>query len=125
MRGLKAKIASCAVAAALVASSTATGAASLPAPAQPVGASQAAQSSWLALSMMTQGGAIGLAGAAAQPDGAALPPPPPPPPRGYGSVQTPPIPVIAVWLATVAMAIYIATIDHRGHGQFPLPNSAG
>jgi hypothetical protein len=119
MRGIKARIAASAVAAALVVSSTAAGAAPLPAPAAP----QTALSPWLALSMMTQGGTIGLGGAAARPENA-LPPPPPPPPPGYGSVQTPPIPVIAVWLATLAMAIYIATADHRGHGEFPLPNSA-
>jgi hypothetical protein len=70
--------------------------------------------------MLTPGGSIGLGGAAAQ-----LPPPDnsPPPPPGYGAVQTPPIPVITIWLATLATAIYILTRNHHGRFFFPPRNS--
>ena len=63
MRVLGSRIASAAVAAALIFNSTAGIAASAP-PATPP---QASQASWLTLSMLSPSGAIGLAGAAAQP----------------------------------------------------------
>src|SRR5438270_12187279 len=74
MRVLGSKIASAAVAAALIFDSTAGIAAS----ARPATAPQASQASWLTLSMLSPSGAIGLAGAAAQP-ATDVPPPPPPP----------------------------------------------
>ena len=105
------KIITAALAAALVVTSTEASAASQPAP-QP-------QSSWLALSMLTPGGSIGLGGAAAQ-----LPPPDnAPAPQAHGAATTPPVPVIAIWLATLAMSIYILTREHHGHFVFPRPGS--
>jgi hypothetical protein len=121
MRGTKTRIASLAVATALVVSSTASGAATT----SPAASTANAQSSWLALSMLTSSGAIGLAGTAAQPaPGMDNPPPlsPAPPPRSNG-VAGVPIPVIAIWLAELAVAIYILTKHHRGH--FVFPNSPG
>ena len=95
-----------ALAAALVLTSGEASAASQPA-SQP-------QASWLALSMLTPGGSIGLGGAAAQ-----LPPPEnAPPPHPYGTATTPPVPVIAIWLATLAMGVYILTREHHGHFVF-------
>jgi hypothetical protein len=122
MRGAKVRIASGAIVAALLFSSTASGAASVAAqPAQV----QPAQNSWLTLSMLTPSGTIGLAGAAVQPGPPPDNPPPPGPPPAYGSSQTPPIPVIAIWLATLAMAIYILSRHHHGRFFFPVPNSPG
>lgn len=123
MRGTKVRIASGAIVAALLFSSTASGASAVAAPT----AALPVQNSWLALSMLTPGGTIGLTGAAAAQPGAAsdnLPPPPPTPPV-YGGVQTPPVPVIIIWLATLATAIYILTRHHHGKFFFPVPNSPG
>ncbi|HWI89001.1 MAG TPA: hypothetical protein VNS11_07165 [Sphingomicrobium sp.] len=122
MRGTKVRIASGAVVAALLFSSTASGAASVAAPAT----AQPAQDSWLTLSMLTPAGTLGLAGAAAvQPGPPTDNPPPPPPPPAYGSIQSPPIPVIVVWLATLATAVYILTRHRHGRFFFPVPNSPG
>jgi len=109
------KIVTAALSASLVVSSTAATAASAPTPAP----ASNAQASWLALSMLTPGGAIGLGGAAMQ-----LPPPDnAPPPHDYGAAPTPPIPVIAIWLATLATAVYILTREHHGQFFFPPHNS--
>jgi hypothetical protein len=114
MRVLGSRIASAAVAAALVFDSTAGIAASAPAAAP----AQASQASWLTLSMLSPSGAIGLAGAAAQPATDVPPgPPPPPPENGYNGV---PLPVIGIWLAGIALAVYIATRHHRGRFDFPV-----
>ena len=114
------KVIAAAVVAALISSSAAT--AATPAPvATPA---PAAQSSWMALSMLTPAGAMGLGGAAAIQD-ASNNPPPPPPPEGYvGGGGFPPLPVIAILLADVALAIYIATKHHNGRIVIPTtPNS--
>jgi hypothetical protein len=112
MRILGSRIASAAVAAALVFDSTAGIAASAP-PATPP---QASQATWLTLSMLSPSGAIGLAGAAAQP-ATEVPPPPPPEDNAYRGV---PLPVIGIWLAGIALAVYIATRNHRGRFNFPV-----
>lgn len=117
MWGKTSRLASAAVVAALMMSGTAKAAA----PASVAPATQAAPNGWLALSMLTPAGTLGLASVTAQPVAAATdaPPPPPAPPPAYGSV--PPIPVITIWLATVAMAVYILSRDHNGHFFFPKP----
>jgi len=115
MRVLGSRIASAAVAAALIFDSSAAIAAG-PMPAAPP---QASQASWLTLSMLSPSGAIGLAGAAAQPATDVPPPPPPgppPPENAYGGV---PLPVIGIWLAGIALAVYIATRNHKGRFVFP------
>ena len=130
MRARTLRLASAHVAAALLASATSSGAA----PVSPSPAMQQAvavpQSGWMTLSMLTPSGAIGLAGAAGQP----MPPPDqasspadqaPPPPRAYGTTATPPLPVIGVWLATLAVAVYILSKHHHGRFEFPQPGSPG
>ena len=105
------KIVAAAVSASLVFGSTEAAAASV----SPSAPAPNPQASWLALSMLTPGGASGLGGAAVQlppPDNAA-------PPHAYGTVQTPPVPVIAIWLATLATAVYILTREHHGRVLFP------
>ena len=117
MRVLGSRIASAAVAAAFIFDSTA-GIAAGPTPAT---APQASQASWLTLSMLSPSGAIGLAGAAAQPATDVPPPPPPgppPPENAYGGV---PLPVIGIWLGGIALAVYIATRNHRS--RFNIPTS--
>ena len=111
MRILGSRIASAAVAAALIFDSTAGIAASAP-PATPP---QASQASWLTLSMLSPSGAIGLAGAAAQP-ATDVPPPPPAAENAYHGVL---LPVIGIWLAGIALAVYIATRNHKGRFIFP------
>jgi hypothetical protein len=72
---------------------------------------------WLTLSMLTPSGAAALGAtgvSAAQPEAA------PPPPPESGGMGTPPLPVIAVWVAVVAAMIYIATRNHHHHR---IPNS--
>ena len=117
MRGTGSKVASAAVAVALVFSSTAGVAASAP----PVAAPQTSQVSWLTLSMLTPSGAIGLGGAAAQPAAEVPPPPPsgPPPPPEENAYNGVPLPVIGIWLAGIALAVYILTKNHRGRFSFP------
>ncbi|MEA3057876.1 MAG: hypothetical protein QOF34_691 [Sphingomonadales bacterium] len=119
MRVIGSRIAAAAVAAALMFDSTAgVAASSLPA-AQP----QATQASWLTLSMLNSSGAIGLGGAAVQP-AADVPPPPPGPPPAEGNAYTGmPMPVIGIWLAGIALAVYILSQDRKG--RFSFPNSPG
>ena len=119
MRVTGSRIASAAVAAALIFDSTA-GVAATASPSTPP---QASQASWLTFSMLSPAASIGLAGTAAQP-ATDVPPPPPlpgPPPEGnaYNGV---PLPVIGIWLAGIALAVYIATRNHRGRFSFPQPN---
>jgi hypothetical protein len=114
MGGFKTRIASRAIVSTLLLTPVASEAA--PAP-------QVQQNSWVTLSMLTPSGAIGLAGTAAQPSEANNPAPIP---STYGSPQTPPIPVIGIWFATVAMAVYILAREHHpGRFSFPRPISAG
>jgi hypothetical protein len=117
MRVLGSRIASAAVAAALIFDSTAGIAAS----ARPATTPQASQASWLTLSMLSPSGAIGLAGAAAQPATDVPPPPPPgpPPPPPENAYNGVPLPVIGIWLAGIALAVYIATRNHKGRFIFP------
>src|SRR6185503_16437378 len=107
-------IASAVLSISLIASSTAATAST----ATPISAPPA----WAALSMLTPSGAIALQGAAvaaAQTEAPPPPPPPPPPPQSTG-FTTPPIPVIAVWLAVIAVDIWILTKNHHHHN---FPNS--
>ena len=66
--------------------------------------------------MLSPSGAIGLAGATAQP---AADMPPPPPPAEDNAYRGVPLPVIGIWLAGIALAVYIATRNHRGRFIFP------
>lgn len=108
MRKITAKFTSGVVAAALLFGSTASVAASTPAPTTPQ-----VQSSWMALSMLSPSATVALGGtaAAAQPTY--------PPPEDYNGL--PPIPVLIVVLATLLTMIYIAT--RNDHHEVPLPNS--
>ena len=79
-------------------------------------AASAAQAStgnaWLTLSMLTPSGAAELGGAAvaaAQPT----------PPKEYQGSSTPPLPVIAVWLAVLAADVYILTRHDHHHANSP------
>jgi hypothetical protein len=50
-----------------------------------------------------------------------LPPPNPPPPRrDRNAVTGVPLPVIGIWLAEIALAVYILTRRHGG-GRFAFP----
>lgn len=101
MRVIGRRTVSAIIALAMAASSTA-GVAATAAP-------QQARDPWVTLSMLTPAGATALAGAAtavaAQPET----PPPPPPAVGEDRGFHPPLAVIAVWLADIALMIYIAT----------------
>lgn len=110
MRSIVMKCTSGAIAAALLFGSTASFAASTPAAPQ-------AQSSWMALSMLSPAGATALGSAAA----AAQPVYPAPPPQAYDRLRPPPIPVILVVVATLLTMIYIAT--RNDHHPAPTPNS--
>jgi hypothetical protein len=71
---------------------------------------------WLTLSMMTPSGTVGLGGssvAAAQPV---------PPPADYHHSSTPPWPVIGIWLAVIALDIYLLLKDdsHNNHPNSPI-----
>ena len=120
MRVVGSKIAAAAVTAAILFDSTAAVAASAPAGAAP----QTSAVSWQTLSMLSPAGSIGLAGAAAQPAADQPPPPPPPgpPPPEGNAVHGVPLPVIGIWLAGIALAIYILTRNH-GRGRFVFPVS--
>ena len=110
MRRSRQLIASAVVCLSLVATSTAAGASTAPPP-PPNG------SPWLALSMLTPSGSVGLAGtaAAAQPEA-----PPPAPPPHYSGFSAPPLPVIALWLGVIALDIYLITRnDHNGTPNSP------
>jgi hypothetical protein len=83
----------------------------------------AAPTSWMMLSMLSPASAVALEGAngaaQAQPD---VPPPAPPPmaqsePANAG-VPTPPLPVIAIWLAEIGLVVWIAT-RHDNHVHIP------
>lgn len=102
------KTVTCALVAALLASSPVTAAATQAA----VPAIQT-QNSWATLALMTPVSVATLgqsAAAAAQPE----PPPPPPPPPAHvdTGMPPPPIPVLVVLAAWVAALIYIATRNH-------------
>jgi len=97
MRSIRGKLVSAAVAATLLGSSTMAAAASAPqAPANP----------WVTLSMLNPAGATALGGAAVQS-------------AAYDDNRSfsPPLPVIAVWLAVIALNIYILTANNHGHGH--------
>lgn len=120
MRVIGSRIAAAAVAASIVFTSTAAVAQSAP----PSAMAPNAQVQWTALSMLSNSGAIGLAGSAAQP-GVDQPPPPPPPPgtvavREENGVAGVPLPVIGIWLAEVALAVYILTRSHHARFEFPV-----
>ena len=120
MRVRASRIAAAAVAAAMLFDSAVAVAAAAPPAAPP----QATAASWLTLSMLTPAGAIGLAGTAAQPNANEAPPPPPPPgPPPGNAVSGVPLPVIGLWLAEIAVAVYILTRHH--HGRFIFPVSPG
>src|SRR5437763_5972828 len=120
MRVIGSRIASALVAAAMLFVSAAGVAAS----AAPVPSPEAAQASWLALSMLSSSGTVGLAGAAgAQPATDVLPPPPGPRAPEENAYNGVPLPVIGIWLAGTALAVYILTRNHRG--RFSFPNSPG
>ena len=116
MRSITKTLASAAVAAALIVSPTAAASASMSAPlaGQP-------QNSWVTLSQMTPAGAVALAGSGAVPNAATM----------AAAAQTSddyqarranplPLPVLAVLLAVLGAAIYIAFIEkHRGRVSFP------
>lgn len=109
MRRSRQLIASAVVCLSLIATSTAAGASAAPPP-PPNG------NPWLALSMLTPSGSVGLAGSAV----AAQPEAPPPPPPHYTGFSTPPLPVIALWLGVIALDIYLITRnDHNGHANSP------
>jgi hypothetical protein len=117
MRVVGFRIAATAVTAAILLDSTVAVAAT-PAPAAPP---QASAASWMTLSMLTPTGAIGLAGTAAQPAADQPPPPPgPPPPREENGVSGVPLPVLGIWLAEIALAVYILTRSHHGRFRFPV-----
>ncbi len=108
------KIVALTVSAALLASA-APAAASAPEP------QTGGQGGWLMLSMLSSSSAAGDAGAAAQPQTDAPPPqslPVAPNSATNGGIPTPPIPVIAIWLAEIGVAIWIATRHHH-HVVFP------
>jgi len=107
MRCSRQLVASAVVSISLIANSTAALAS--------VSATQpAAGNPWLALSMLTPSGATGLGGAAvaaAQPEA--------PPAGEYRGSSTPPVAVIAVWLAVLAADVYILTRHHHHHANSP------
>ena len=120
MPGSKLRFLTATVAASLLLSSMAGTAAAMPPPGAPATTAQSG-ASWLTLSMLTPSGSIGLAGAAVQPPNPSdnLPPP------QADDNRRPPIPVIAIWLAEIALAIYILTKHHHGRVFLPHPNSVG
>jgi len=122
MRSIRTKLAATAVAAAIMISPTAAASATMATAAQPT------STGWVTLSQMTPAGAMALAGsgvAAATPDAAtvaasaAAVQPVEGDERGANPL---PLPVIAVLLAVLGTAIYIAFIEkHHGHADFPGP----
>jgi hypothetical protein len=117
MRVMGSRIAAAAVAGAILFDSTAAVAAATPPAAPP----QPSVASWATLSMLTPTGAIGFAGAtAAQPAADQPPPPPPGPPPEGNAVRGVPLPVIGIWLAEIALAVYILTKNHRSRFVFPV-----
>ena len=114
MRDIRTKIASTAVAAALIFSPTAAVAATYP--------TQAQNSGWTTLSQMTPAGADALSGAVAgAPDAATLAAAQSTVAYDEPHANPLPLPVIAVLLAVLGTAIYIALIEkHHSHGVFEL-----
>lgn len=110
MRALRQVAASAVLSLSLVANSTAAVASAAPPP--------ASADPWLALSMLTPGGAAVL-GDAAVGVSAAQPEAPPPPPQ-YTGRSTPPLPVILIWLAVPGTDVYLLTKNNHTH---PVPNS--
>lgn len=114
MRNIRTKIASTAIAAALIFSPTAAVAAAYPAQA----------SGWTALSQMTPAGASALAGSGAVagvPDAATMAAAQSTVAYDEPHANPLPLPVIAVLLAVLGTAIYIALIEkHHSHGVFEL-----
>lgn len=113
MKSLGRMIATSAVASSIVMSSNAAAA-----PAAPIAPQQ--QSAWLALSAMTPAGAaaLGTAGVAAQPTYDDR--------NGYGgpTVGPVPLPVILIFIAVLALDIYLLTRGHHDHEAL-VPNSPG
>ncbi|MFL6730005.1 MAG: hypothetical protein ACJ8E3_10360 [Sphingomicrobium sp.] len=110
MHDIRTKIASTAIAAALIFSPTVAVASTYP--------TQAPASGWVALSQMTPAGATALAGA---PDAATLAAAQSTVAYDEPHANPLPLPVIAVLLAVLGTAIYIALIeDHDSHGVFEL-----
>jgi hypothetical protein len=115
MHSLTRKIAFFAASAALVVTSTAVVAAA-PAP------QAATPNSWMMLSMLSPSGSVALAGSDAAAQAGPDAPPPAPPPMAVeagGRPGTPPLPVIAIWLAVIGVDIWILTRDHNHE----IPNS--
>jgi hypothetical protein len=121
MRPIQKKLAATAVAAALVFSPTVAAASAFAAPSSP-------QNAWVTFSQMTPAGATALASTgvvAAAPDAATV--------AAAAAAAQPvddtdyrpnplPLPVIAVLLGVLGMAIYIALIEkHHGHITIPTP----
>jgi hypothetical protein len=75
------------------------------------------------LSMLSSSSAASDADTSAQEQPDAAPPPPvpaAPDSASKGAIPTPPIPVLAIWVAEIGVAIWIAT---RHHHHFIFPNS--
>jgi hypothetical protein len=98
MRKTRSKILSAAIGAALLGNSTLAAAAPA-APADP----------WVTLSMLNPAGATALGGAEVQSAYADD--------RGGNGLGNIPLPVIGVWLAVIALNIYILTAKDHGHGH--------
>ena len=118
MRSIRTKLAATAVAAALIVSPTAAASATMSS-----AAAQPASNSWVTLSQLTPAGATALAGSgvvAGTPDAAAVAASAAavqPADESAGQGANPfPLPVIAVLLAVLGGAVYIAFIEnHHGH----------
>jgi hypothetical protein len=122
MRSIRTKLAATAVAAAIMISPTAAASATMS-----TTVAQPASDGWVMLSQLTPAGAVALAGSgvmAGAPDAATVA-------ASAAAVQPVdeaseahanpfPLPVIAVLLAVLGTAIYIAFIEkHHGHATFP------
>ena len=123
MRAIRTKLAAAAVAAALIISPTAAASSTMA-----TAAAQPASNGWVELSQLTPAGAVALAGSgvvAGAPDAATAA-------ASAAAVQPAydderranplPLPVLAVLLAVLGTAIYIALIEkHHGHITIPGP----
>jgi hypothetical protein len=123
MRSIRTKLAATAVAAAIMISPTAAASATMA-----TTAARPATTGWVTLSQMTPAGAMALAGSgvvAATPDAATVAASAAavqPMEGDEGRANPLPLPVIAVLLAVLGTAIYIAFIEkHHGHANFPGP----
>ena len=122
MRSIRTKLAATAAAAALIVSPTAAASATMSS-----AAAQPASTSWVTLSQLTPAGATTLAGSgvvAGAPDAAmvaASAAAVQPVGESTGEGANPfPLPVIAVLLAVLGGAVYIAFIEHH-HGHITVP----